>query len=103
MAHGHSDQHAIEHTHNTARFFTEWRHISWVLLIATLFWGVYGYSRMPQRKDPDVPIRQAMTLVRWPGARAEKIEQSSGGMNYGTDPSRPFLRDLRKSGHQIEL
>jgi len=75
MSHRHSDQHAIEHTHNTARFFTEWRHISWVLLLATLIWGVYGYARMPQRKDPDVPIRQALAMVRWPGARAEKIEQ----------------------------
>ena len=75
MSHGQSDQHAIEHTHNTARFFTEWRHISWVLLIATIVWGVYGYLRMPQRKDPDVPIRQALAMARWPGARAEKIEQ----------------------------
>src|SRR2546427_7893921 len=75
MSHGHSDQHAIEHTHNTARFFTESRHIAWVLLIATVIWGVYGYMRMPQRKDPDVQVRVAMVLVYWPGAAAEKIEQ----------------------------
>ena len=30
---------------------------------------------MPQRKDPDIPIRQALALVPWPGASAEKIEQ----------------------------
>lgn len=74
-SHGQTDQHTIEHTHNTARFFTESRHISWVLLIGTLLWGAYGYMRMPQRKDPDVPVRVAMVLAYWPGAPAEKIEQ----------------------------
>jgi multidrug efflux pump subunit AcrB len=65
----------IARTHNTARFFTETRHISWIFLIFTMLWGVYGYLRMPQRKDPDIPIRQALALVPWPGASAERIEQ----------------------------
>ena len=75
MLHQMDEQHAIERTHNTARFFTETRHVAWVLLIGTMLWGVYGYFQMPQRKDPDIPIRQALTLVPWPGASAEKIEQ----------------------------
>jgi len=75
MSHEHSDRLTIENTRNTARFFTEQRHISWVLLIGTVLWGVYAYVRMPQRKDPDVPVRVAMVLVNWPGAPAEKIEQ----------------------------
>src|SRR5262245_31636732 len=75
MSHGHSDQHVVEHTHNTARFFTESRHIAWVLLIGTVLWGVFAYMRMPQRKDPDVQVRVALALVYWPGAPAEKIEQ----------------------------
>jgi len=70
-----TEQQRIERTHNTARFFTETRHISWVLLIGTIFWGVYGYLQMPQRKDPDIPIRQALALCSWRGASAEKIEQ----------------------------
>src|SRR5262245_9021857 len=70
-----TDQQIIERTHNTARFFTESRHISWVLLIATMIWGVWGYFSMPQRKDPDIQIRQALALVSWPGASAERIEQ----------------------------
>jgi multidrug efflux pump subunit AcrB len=69
------EQHLIEKTHNTARFFTETRHVAWVLLIGTMLWGAYGYLSMPQRKDPDIPIRQALALVPWPGASAEKIEQ----------------------------
>jgi multidrug efflux pump subunit AcrB len=64
----------IERTHNTARYFTETRHVAWVVLLGTLLWGVYGYFNMPQRKDPDIPIRQALALVPWPGATAEKIE-----------------------------
>ena len=75
MAHGHTDDEIVARTHNTARFFTESRHIAWVLLLATMVWGVYGYWRMPQRKDPDIPIRMALVLVPWPGIEAEKIEQ----------------------------
>ena len=69
------EQIRIERTHNTARFFTETRHVAWVLLVGTLIWGVYGYFKMPQRKDPDIPVRQALALCPWPGASAEKIEQ----------------------------
>jgi multidrug efflux pump subunit AcrB len=74
-AHGRSDQDIVAHTRNTARFFTEFRHIAWVLLLGTLVWGLFGYWRMPQRKDPDVPIRMALVLVPWPGISAEKVEQ----------------------------
>src|SRR5215510_1195292 len=62
-------------TRNTARFFTETRHVSWVVLIGTVLWGLYGYTQMPQRKDPDIPIRQALALCPWPGANAERIEE----------------------------
>jgi multidrug efflux pump subunit AcrB len=75
MAHGKSDSEIIERTHNTARFFVETRHVAWVLLVATCLWGVYGYLTMPQRKDPEVQVRQAVALVPWPGASAERVEQ----------------------------
>ena len=42
MAHT-SDAQILAQTHNTARFFTETRHVAWVLLLATVLWGVYGY------------------------------------------------------------
>ena len=70
-----SDAERIRSTHNTARFFTEWRQISWVLLVGTVVAGVYGYLRMPQRKDPDIPIRQALVSTAWPGASAQKVEE----------------------------
>ncbi|MCC6861203.1 MAG: efflux RND transporter permease subunit [Bryobacterales bacterium] len=70
-----SDSEMIRDTHNTARFFVETRQIAWVLLIGTAVWGVYGYVSMPQRKDPDIPVRVAVALTPWPGASAERVEQ----------------------------
>ncbi len=74
MAHR-SEEELIAHTHNTARFFVENRAIAWVLLIAVVGWGILGYAKMPKRKDPDIPIRQAVAICPWPGIKAEKIEQ----------------------------
>jgi multidrug efflux pump subunit AcrB len=74
MAHR-SDADIIAHTHNTARYFTQTRHVAWVLLLATCLWGVYGFLTMPQRKDPDVPVRIALALTSWPGASSEKVEE----------------------------
>jgi multidrug efflux pump subunit AcrB len=61
--------------HNTARFFTENRHVSWVLLIAVIVWGIYGYLNIPQRKDPEIPVRLAVAITPWPGVDALKIEE----------------------------
>jgi len=73
MAHR-DDAERIDKTHNTARFFTENQQISWVLLAATLLWGIYGYIQMPKRKDPDVPGNIAAAVAVWPGASSERIE-----------------------------
>src|SRR5262245_46532202 len=74
MSHLKSDAEQIKSTHNTARFFTENRHISWVLLLATVAWGAMAYFGMPQRKDPDVPAREAVAIIPWPGAPVDKVE-----------------------------
>lgn len=70
-----SDKWLIENTHNTARFFTEQRQVAWVALVITVLWGVFGYFGMPQRKDPDIPIRAAMALCYWPGVETDKVER----------------------------
>ena len=70
-----SDQELIEHTHNTSRFFVEHRQIAWAALVAAVAWGAYGYFSMPQRKDPDIPVRVAVASCRWPGATAQEVEQ----------------------------
>src|SRR5215475_12320940 len=75
MSHGKSDEDLIRTTRNTARYFTETRHVAWVLLVGTVAWGVLSYVGMPKRKDPEIPVRVAAAIVAWPGAPAEKIEQ----------------------------
>ena len=60
---------------NMAKFFTETRQLSWVLLIVTLLWGAYAYYAMPKRKDPEVKVRKALAVCVWPGASAEEVEQ----------------------------
>src|SRR5215472_8303320 len=72
--HGMSDAEIVRTSHNTARYFTEHRQISWVVLAFVVLWGVYGYVTMPKRKDPDIPVRVAAVVASWPGASAEQIE-----------------------------
>ena len=66
---------SVDRTHNLSRFFVENREIAWVALMAVCAWGIYGYFTMPQRRDPDVPNKQAVVVTTWPGESAEKIEQ----------------------------
>src|SRR2546429_8002680 len=70
-----NDQDRIEKTHNAPRFFVEHPQVSWVLLIGVLVWGWFGYHSMPQRKDPDIPVRVAVAFCAWPGATAQQVEQ----------------------------
>jgi len=74
MAHR-TDNDYIQHERNTARFFVENRQISWILLLATVVLGIYGYTQMPERKDPNIPVRVASVLTQWPGATAQQVEQ----------------------------
>ena len=70
-----SDQEIIERSHNLPRFFVEHPQISWMLLVGVLAWGWFGYRSMPQRKDPDIPVRVALASCPWPGATAQQVEQ----------------------------
>ena len=60
---------------NVARYFVEHRHVSWVLFVGVLAWGVWAYRAMPKRKDPDIVIRQVAVVTPWPGQSAERVEQ----------------------------
>ena len=75
MAHAQSAHTIDQDKRNISRFFVEHRHISWVLLIGVCVWGFYSYKSMPQRKDPDTPVKTAVAITLWPGVSAEKIEQ----------------------------
>ena len=45
------------------------------MLIGVCVWGFYSYKSMPQRKDPDTPVKTAVAITAWPGVNAEKVEQ----------------------------
>ncbi len=70
-----SDDELIRTTKNVARYFTEVRHVAWVLLVATVLGGIFAYIRMPKRKDPFIKTRAAVAVVVWPGAAPEKVEE----------------------------
>ncbi|RPJ62751.1 MAG: efflux RND transporter permease subunit, partial [Acidobacteria bacterium] len=42
--------------------------------MGTMLWGAIGYLKMPQRKDPDIPVVTALVITPWPGMDAERIE-----------------------------
>jgi multidrug efflux pump subunit AcrB len=70
-----SDDEIIANTHNLARYSVESRQVTWILLIVTLLWGIYGYVAMEKRKDPAYSNLFAVAICTWPGASAEKVEQ----------------------------
>src|SRR6266852_2439745 len=74
MAHR-SDQDRIEKTRNIPRLFVEHPQVSWGLLVGVLICGWFVYPSMPQRKDPDIPVRVAVASCSWPGATAQQVEQ----------------------------
>ena len=102
MAHR-TDEDLIQHERNTARFFVENRQISWILLIATVVLGIYGYTQMPKRKDPDIPVRVASVITQWPGATAEQVEQLVTRPIESTIAQNPNIRAplRRRFRHQI--
>ena len=65
----------IQNRRNVPRFFVDHPHISWILLLGVIIWGYFGYTSMPQRKDPDIPVRLGVAACPWPGATAQQVEQ----------------------------
>src|ERR1700757_4730527 len=65
----------ISNRRNVPRFFVEHPHVSCILLLEILIWGCFSYTSMPQRKDPDIPVRLGVAACPWPGATAQQVEQ----------------------------
>lgn len=59
---------------NLARFSVNNPAITLVFIFVLMCIGIVGYTAMPQRKDPEIPIRTAAIQVSWPGNRPEQIE-----------------------------
>ena len=73
MAHENAQE--ISSRRNVPRFFVEHPQITWLLLAGVLIWGWFGYQSMPQRKDPEIPVRVGVAACPWPGATAQQVEQ----------------------------
>src|SRR3974390_564900 len=71
----HENERDISNSRNVPRFFVEHPHISWIMLLGVLIWGYFGHPSMPQRKDPDIPVRLGVAAGPWPGATAQQVEQ----------------------------
>ena len=91
MAHR-TDTDYVQNEHGTARFFVENRQVSGILLLATFALGIYGYTQMPKRKDPDIPVRVASVITQWPGATSEQVEQLVTGPIESTLAENPNIR-----------
>ena len=62
-------------THNTARFFTENRHVAWVAARRDVLWGIYGYIADAEAQGPAIPVRVAAAICRL--ARRQRGDGSS--------------------------
>ena len=72
---GHCAEHRCRQCEADTQSAAEHPQVSWVLLMGVLVWGWFGYHSMPQRKDPDIPVRVAVAFCPWPGATAQQVEQ----------------------------
>ncbi len=70
-----TDQELIARSRSSARYVIDHPQVAFVGLLAVLAWGVFGYVNMPQRKDPDIQVRQCMIVTPWPGIEASRVEQ----------------------------
>jgi multidrug efflux pump subunit AcrB len=70
-----TDQELIARSRSSARYVINHPQVAFVGLAAVLAWGVFGYLKMPQRKDPDIQVRQCMIVTPWPGVEAARVEQ----------------------------
>jgi len=70
-----TDQELISRSRSSARYVINQPQIAFVGLAAVIVWGVFGYLKMPQRKDPDIQVRQSMIVTPWPGVEAARVEQ----------------------------
>ena len=58
-----------------SQFFVYKRPVAWALLVVTVGWGLFSYSEMPQRHDPQIQIRSGVIITPYPGANPVEVEQ----------------------------
>ena len=58
-----------------ARYCVVHREVAWLALVAALVWGWLAYTRLAQQEDPKIPDRRAVSVTKFPGANASKVEE----------------------------
>jgi len=92
-----TDEQHIQSTHNASRFFVEHRSIAWLLMLLTLAWGVFAYFKMPQRKDPKTPVREALVVAEWPGATTNQVEEQLTKRIEAVVSQNPMVTEIRSA------
>ena len=60
---------------NLPRFAVTHQPIVLSLLAVAIAVGLLNLFTMPRREDPEITIRDALVVTRWPGASAQRIEE----------------------------
>ena len=60
---------------NLPRFGVTHQPIVFSVVIIALALGLFNLSTMSRREDPEITIRDALVVTRWPGASAQRIEE----------------------------
>jgi len=60
---------------NLARFSLSHRSLVWLLVVAAAAWGIFNYTTISRREDPEIKISVAMVITIWPGKGAEDVER----------------------------
>ena len=105
-------------TFNLARISIEKPVISWLIILACLLGGIWGFNTVGQLEDPDFTIKAAILFTAYPGATAEEVEaevtelleaaiQQMGQLDRVTSKSMPGMSEIQVSirddilGHQL--
>ena len=59
---------------NLAKTLIERPLYAWLIALATLIGGVFGYMNIPRLEDPNFTIKTALVLTSYPGANAVEVE-----------------------------
>ncbi|MBF0453415.1 MAG: efflux RND transporter permease subunit [Magnetococcales bacterium] len=60
---------------NLSEIAFEYRRFVFLLLTILLIYGAVSYFTLPAREDPEITIREALVVTRFPGLNPERVEQ----------------------------
>ena len=64
---------------NLPRFGINHRSVVLAFVVLSLSIGLANFVTMSRREDPEITVRDALVLTRWPGAAADRVEELSTG------------------------